>query len=351
MFAASLLSILEKTPKCTFLPHEGGDDGTKIPVKPKTQIEIVPEKAEYQISWPNIIRFDRVFKNKLSLDISKMDTLTLSVSDTRISAELAPIIDGQTDLTKCTEIDLEKLSKELRMQTVIFKATAHIYEIMQSDWQGQGTKFSLLGQVIKLVEEYLKSDVIVFDTGLFQPTGLRKNIMYMINMNKIVQHLWSYIKLQTTDKLVPVFDSGRPVRFTKDMMTWYTTKPCFITQKSHISHCVFDSSWESTESYKLEHNNHVKAWVKNDHLGFEIIYVFDGVVRKYYPDFLIKLDNGKTLVLEVKGQEKQKDKEKRKALAEWIEAVNNCGDFGEWCNDVSYNVGDIDGIIAFHAAN
>lgn len=334
----------------TFLPHEGGDDGLKPPVKPKTQIEVVPEKSEYQISWPNIIRFDRVFKNKLSLDISKMDTLTLSVSDTRISAELAPIIDGQTDLTKCTEIDLKKLSKELRLQTVIFKATAHIYEIMQSDWKGQGTKFSLLGQVIKLVEDYLNSDVIVFDTGLFQPTGLRKHIMYMINMNKIVQHLWSYIKLQTTDKLVPVFDTGRPVRSTKDMMTWYTTKPCAITQKCHISHCVFDSSWESTESYKLEHNSHVKAWVKNDHLGFEIIYVFEGVVRKYYPDFLIKLSNGKTLVLEVKGQEKERDREKRRALAEWIEAVNNCGDFGEWCNDVSYNVGDIDGIIELHAS-
>ena len=87
-----------------------------------------------------------------------------------------------------------------------------------------------------------------------------------------------------------------------------------------------------------------------DHLGFEIIYVFEGVVRKYYPDFLIKLDNGKTLVLEVKGQEKERDREKRRALAEWIEAVNNCGDFGEWCNDVSYNVGDIDGIIELHAS-
>jgi hypothetical protein len=29
--------------------------------------------------------------------------------------------------------------------------------------------------------------------------------------------------------------------------------------------------------------------MKNDHLGFEIVYVFDGVVRKYRPDFLMKL--------------------------------------------------------------
>lgn len=84
---------------------------------------------------------------------------------------------------------------------------------------------------------------------------------------------------------------------------------------------------------------------QNDHLGFEILYVFDGVVRKYTPDFLVRLDNGKTLVLETKGQESRRDKEKRQALAEWIAAVNQCGEFGEWCNSVSYNVTDVDGII------
>lgn len=65
-------------------------------------------------------------------------------------------------------------------------------------------------------------------------------------------------------------------------------------------------------------------------------------------DFLIRLDNGKTLVLETKGQETRKDKEKRKALAEWVEAVNTMGEFGQWCNDVSYSVADVDGIIKKH---
>ena len=86
----------------------------------------------------------------------------------------------------------------------------------------------------------------------------------------------------------------------------------------------------------IEKNPHVTAWAKNDHLGFEILYVFDGVVRKYLPDFLIQLDNGKTLILETKGQETRRDKEKRKALSEWVSAVNSMGEYGEWCNDVSY---------------
>jgi len=52
-----------------------------------------------------------------------------------------------------------------------------------------------------------------------------------------------------------------------------------------------------------------------------------------------------TLVLETKGQEKDKDKAKRRALVEWIKAVNAAGEFGRWANDVSYSVKDVDGII------
>ena len=40
------------------------------------------------------------------------------------------------------------------------------------------------------------------------------------------------------------------------------------------------------------------AWVKNDHLGFEVLYIYRGVVHKYRPDFLIRLVSGEMLVLE-----------------------------------------------------
>ena len=52
------------------------------------------------------------------------------------------------------------------------------------------------------------------------------------------------------------------------------------------------------------------------------------------------------LVLETKGQDTRKDKVKRAALAEWIEAVNNTREFGSWYSDVSFNPADVDGIIA-----
>jgi len=271
--------------------------------------------------------------------------LVINASEIRLHADLAPIVDGKVDLERCTEIDLEKLDSNLRMQRIIFETTASMYDIMKSYWQKDATKFAIIGQIFSLVEIYLKSNIIQINPPLFETDPLRRRILLMLNMNRIVQHLWSFIKLEQTEKFIPIFDTNKKIRSTEDMGIWYTSKPCMVTKKSHVSHCVFDSSWESTESYKLENNSNVTAWVKNDHLGFEILYIFDGVVRKYTPDFLIKLTNGKTLILETKGQETHRDKEKRRALSEWVKAVNSCNDFGEWCNDVSYNIADVDGII------
>lgn len=332
----------------SFLPHESGETTTPTPTKPKTQIEVVPDRLEFEIHWPNIIRIDRVYKPKLTLDASKVGILELDASEARLRADLAPIIDGKTDLTKCTEIDLQKLDEHLRLQTVVFNTSAQIYEQMEANWKTQSTKFALLGQVIKLVQEYLESGNIIINPPLFNTDPLRQRIVYVLSMNKIVRHIWKAIIFENTDKLTPVFDSNKRIRSTADMPTWYTTKPCMITKTSHISHCVFDSAWESTESYIIEKNPHVKAWAKNDHLGFEILYSFDGVIRRYTPDFLIKLDNGKILILETKGQETRRDIAKREALAEWIKTVNGLEEFGEWCNDVSYSIADVDGVIKKH---
>ena len=113
---------------------------------------------------------------------------------------------------------------------------------------------------------------------------------------------------------------------------------------------VYDSRWEATESFELDRNDRVNSWVKNDHLGFEILYVFRGVVKKYRPDFLIRLANGDMLVLEVKGQDTQETKTKRKFLEEWIQAVNAHGGFGKWTSDVSYNPADVEEILERYCA-
>ncbi|WP_407400396.1 BPTD_3080 family restriction endonuclease [Anaerovibrio sp.] len=333
----------------SYLPHEGGDDGGKEkPEKPKTRIEALRDKKEYEISWPNIVRINREFRQKLSVDMSKIPQLRIDASEVRLAAQLAPVVDGKTDLSKCIDIDLEKLDDVLRLQSIIFKEAAEVYEQMAKEtvWAKEGTAYGLFGQVVALVREFWDAGKFSVYPMSFSNNELRKKIAAMLSMSKIVNHVWKYIEQEQTEKCIPIFDQGKKICSTGDMQVWFTTKPCNLTRKSHISHCVYDSSWESSTAYELERNDHVVAWAKNDHLGFYVNYNFAGQYHKYVPDYLIKLDNGHMLVLEVKGKESERDKVKRQYLQEWIEAVNSTGEFGIWHSDCIYGIKDSTDTIA-----
>jgi len=132
------------------------------------------------------------------------------------------------------------------------------------------------------------------------------------------------------------------------MRTWYTTKPCFPAVKSHISHLVGDASWEGYAANLFEARDDVIAYAKNDHLGFQIHYMWAGSRRRYVPDFLVRLASGKTLVLEIKGQDSPQNQAKRDALSEWVNAINATGGFGKWSWDVAFAPNEIQDIVSNH---
>ena len=277
-----------------------------------------------------------------------MPVLELEASRTAIHAELAPIMAGKPDITRLSEIDLQELGKKFRLQKIVFETARDVYDQMKPKWIGN--KDYLLAQVIRIVERVLRSDRVVISPAFFNQDDLRRRITLTLNMSKIVQHLWESIRFQNSVRLEPVFDTQRPILSTGDMRPWFTGKPNEHTRRSHVNVCVFDSTWEASEAFALDRpkEKSVISWVKNDHLGFEIHYVFRGVVKKYRPDFLIRLARGTTLVLEVKGQDSPEDKTKRRFLAEWVEGVNTHGGFGRWAWDVSFDPSDIGGVLDKH---
>jgi type III restriction enzyme len=77
--------------------------------------------------------------------------------------------------------------------------------------------------------------------------------------------------------------------------------------------------------------------VKNDHLGFEVPYVFLGQEHRYRPDFIAVVDDGHgpddplSLVLEVKGERDAADDAKDDTMRRmWVPAVNAAERFGRW---------------------
>jgi type III restriction enzyme len=275
--------------------------------------------------------------------MDKVKPLELDAYGTATIAEMAPVVEGKPDLSRITQIDLENLAKKYRFQRIVFETARDIYEQMKPTWSG--SKEVLLAQLIRLVEGFLSSDKVRITPPLFYQDDLKRRLLITLNMNKVVQQIWQEIRFENTEGLTPVFDRDNPIRSTWDMRTWWTSRPCEKAKKSHINFCVFDSTWEASEAFELDRSSGVDSWVKNDHLGFEILYSFRGVVLKYRPDFIIRLKNKSYLILETKGQDTPKDQTKREFLNEWVNAMNQHGGFGKWQWGVSKHPSDVGGIL------
>jgi len=129
-----------------------------------------------------------------------------------------------------------------------------------------------------------------------------------------------------------------------DDVRFVTRKQVIETVKSPVSHVVLDgptggNTWEAKAALILEAHPLVVAYVKNDHLGFDIPYVHQGRSHRYVPDFLIRLAQPerdpveRTLILEVSGGRKSPGPTKAKAVTardQWCASVNNQGEFGRW---------------------
>ena len=104
-----------------------------------------------------------------------------------------------------------------------------------------------------------------------------------------------------------------------------------------LNWAILDSGWEGELCRILDAHPHVLAWVKNHNLGFEVPYQFGGTQRKYIPDFIVRLDDGRGaddplhLVVEVKGYRGEDAKAKKDTMdTYWVPGVNAHGCYGRW---------------------
>ena len=184
----------------TFLPHEEGGDKPPPTPKPRTLVEPLRDReTRLGISWPNVLRVEHVYRPELTLDLDRVPVLELNASDTPTHAELAAILEGKPDVTRLSEIDLQELGRRHRLQTLVFKMARDVYDQMQPTWKG--TKETLLAQVVRLVEQILRSDRIRIRPASVAADDLRRRILLTLNMNRVVQHIWEAIRFENTLQL------------------------------------------------------------------------------------------------------------------------------------------------------
>jgi type III restriction enzyme len=240
----------------------------------------------------------------------------------------------------------ERFYEEHRLQRTTFEIAREITEVFAGGLVTMGkqptpqqridTARLLFPQVVAVVAAYLDRRVT-----LSSPNARIEEVALARYRDIIVERLVAAIEPDTDAgeaALLPRIEKHRPIGTTADVQ-FRTTKATKGTMKSHVSHVVLDSTWESSAAFFLEQSPRVLSYVKNDRLDFEILYEWQGGQHSYIPDFVVRLDDGMTWLVEIKGQDTEQDRAKWQGADKWVRAVNNHGGFGTWkhvvCKDAS----------------
>ena len=199
----------------------------------------------------------------------------------------------------------------------------------------------LFPQVVRLVRGWMAECIDYHDDAF---PGLLLVAQQAHRAAEKIMHAITWQDGDRVGRIVPVFRQFEPVGSTVDV-DFVTVKDVMSTsaERCHVNFVTLDgaggNSWERAVATALDSAlPGVAAYVKNDHLGFGIPYVHQGVSRLYLPDFLVRLaDPGdgvtRTLIVEVSGGRKSPGPTAEKATTareSWASAVNSHGGYGLW---------------------
>jgi len=296
-----------------------------------TLVRALPERKSLEIKFPRVEGYVFDVKQKITADIDSMPRLIIDPAREPTEVVAKDFVGyriGRPDrLGPGREViqDRNPFHSFHRLQTTVYQIAAEV-----TDKLGPEKRPFIFPQVLETTWEYIEKRVKVKPEAQIEEIALRKY------MDWIVSRLCDAIRPDTKageTPILPIIERYRQTGSSAEVM-FRTVKECYGTSKSHVSHVVTDSRWEHSVAYQLERNPNVIAYVKNDHLDFEIPYEFSGVIHGYRPDYIIRLKqkDGTELnvVLEVKGYEGEQDRAKQAAAKKWVDAVNYNGGFGKW---------------------
>ena len=259
--------------------------------------------------------------DRLRAEFDATHTVVLTTSDIPTRIENAPVI-GETAV-----LTLDN-SKAVREQAVAFKLAAHLqqHHFPHQIW--------LMPQLVAIVRQWMQGGVDYGDEtfpGLLLFAQKAHEAAEKIK-RAIVKTSGGAERVRATLPLQDALGTTAGVSYDTLKTVW-TTDPT----KCHLNFVPEDSGWETKVVGKIERMDEVRAYVKNQSLGFRIPYVHEGRPGNYYPDLILKIDDGRgdgdllNLIVEVSGQElKEKQAKVETAKGSWVPAVNAERRFGRW---------------------
>jgi type III restriction enzyme len=299
------------------------------PVKPleTVRVQAMKDRAALRITFP------RVEGYRVELP---EDRLTATFNPDSV-LELTPDLVGATKthnqgiIGEGVDLTLEHLD-DVRRSTVLFHLAKYLLYRKFRD-PGEEPKLHLFGQLKRITRQWLEG-------GYLRCTGDTKEaqLLYL----ELADIACERISAAITETMVgerpvrAILDPYNPtgatdfVNFTTSKATW-TTDP----RRCHINYVVCDSDWEAEFCRAAEVHPRVLAYAKNQNLGLEVPYRVGSTPRRYLPDFIVLVDDGRPdplhLIVEIKGYRGENAKDKANTMrAYWVPGVNNLGNFGRW---------------------
>ena len=319
-------------------------DFTAKPVvaPPKPPRETVQVKAMKPDRDALEIQFPRVEGYRVELPEDRLTAKFTKDSVLNLSPELVgpSVTQNQGILGEAVELNVKHLG-EMRSSTVLFHLTKHLLYTRYRD-PGEEPKLHLFGQLKRIVREWLEDGYLRCSGGT-TPAQL----IYQEIADMACDRIKTAIDESQTGDLPEARLRQRPIRAILDAYNpvGSTAHVSFTTSKetrwktdarrSQVNWVVCDSDWEAEFCRVAEGHSRVRSYVKNQGLGLEVPYLHGSVQRKYLPDFVVQVDDGRSdllnLIVEIKGYRGEDAKEKASTMRTyWVPGVNNLGGFGRW---------------------
>lgn len=222
---------------------------------------------------------------------------------------------------------------DLRHSTLLFHLTQRLLYTKWRD-QGEQPKLHLFGQLKRITKQWL--DTCLVCKGGTYPAQL----MYQELADMACNRITAAITQSEQNKNRPIkalLDPYNPtgstmhVNFNTSKTDRWETSPL----KSHVNWVILDSDWEGEFCRVAESHPQVISYVKNHSLGLEVPYRYGSETRKYRPDFIVQINDGKddplNMIVEIKGYRGEDAKDKKLTMdTYWIPGVNNLKGYGRW---------------------
>jgi type III restriction enzyme len=319
--------------------------------RPKNHVRALPERKAMEMRFPVVEGYAFALrKNLIRCDVDGMPVLDIEPNREPTATFVRPTVgyregspSSHSSPFQFLEQDREGYYRETHLQTIEFQiARLIVDELTAAGAEGNDrrrrvlalqSRHQLFPQVFRYVDEYVRRKVN-FQNCHPCELGLEKYVQ------RIVERLRDGIVPDESEgeaPLMPITNRYKPTG-TSAEVDFKTTRACHATMKSHIDQVVVDNmTWESSAGFRLESSDDVQFYARNDHMGLTIPYEYMGIDHAYEPDFLVRLSNGATVVLEIKGYEDDQTKAKHTAANRWVGAVNNWGELGAWAFHVCRN--------------